>query len=130
MFPRLKPPMAAKLSATTVKVLLLEPLPVVLLAGGVLPRYAVNSSVFCAISFSAIMFSTRVLTGVGCTTMKWSLGNGLGAGGWIFGLCCAKGADLPTGNIFAASDHHFVAGLVIGAAGLATLLWVNLRNVA
>lgn len=62
--------------------------------------------------------------------MKWSLGNVAGAGAWIFGLYFAKGASLPSGNLFAAADHHFITGLCAGVAGLATLLWVNLRNAA
>ena len=41
----------------------------VALAGGVDPRYAVNSSVVLGMSCCVIMFSTRVCTGVGWTVL-------------------------------------------------------------
>lgn len=60
--------------------------------------------------------------------MKWVLVNLLGAVAWVFGLFVAKGATLPSGNLLAATDHQFVTGVVFGLAGLATLLWTNLRS--
>ena len=60
--------------------------------------------------------------------MKWTVFNVLGAMAWLAGLSFAKGAQLPTANFLAVGDHQFLVGLAFGAAGLLTLLWVNLRT--
>ena len=60
--------------------------------------------------------------------MKWTVFNVLGALAWLAGLAFAKGTPLPGANVLATGDNQFLVGLLFGAAGLVTLLWVNLRS--
>ena len=60
--------------------------------------------------------------------MKWTVFNILGAMAWLAGLAFAKGTQLPVANVLATGDNQFLVGLLFGAAGLVTLLWINLRS--
>ena len=62
--------------------------------------------------------------------MKWTVLNALGGLTWLAGLSFAKGATLLDGDLFSVGDHRVLVGISFGLAGLALLLWTNLRSAA
>ena len=60
--------------------------------------------------------------------MKWAITNAVGAVAWVLGLSIAKGSQLATGGLLPTPDHQVFVGSMCGIAGLAILLWVNLRS--
>jgi hypothetical protein len=66
----------------------------------------------------------------GQSLMRWTLVNALGGLTWLAGLSFAKGAAFPNSEFLAFGDHRMAVGLSFGLAGLALLLWANIRNAA
>ena len=58
--------------------------------------------------------------------MQWLVLNAFGATSWLAGLCYAKGATPPFDNLL-GGDHRMLIGLSFSLAGLAVLLYANLR---